>query len=82
MQYTGPFVQKLFKAKIYRMIYFRYEITVHYRKHLEITVAEKDTAAAANLVKPLWAARKPPLGRPSAAAGRRGLAAPANLFQN
>ena len=61
MQYTGSFVRKLFKVKIYRMKYFRHKITVHYRKHLEITVAEKDTAAAA----------KATVGRLKAAVGRQ-----------
>ena len=47
------------------------------------TVAEKDTAAAAKAaLGPPESRRWPPKGRPSAAAGRRGSAAPANYLKS
>ena len=49
---------------------------------LHVTVAERDTAAAAQAaLGPPESRRWPPKGRPSAAAGRRGSAAPAKNFK-
>ena len=48
-----------------------------------ITVAEKDTAAAAQAaLGPPESRHWPPKGRASAAAGRRGSAAPAKTFKS